>query len=241
MYRSDEQAQWSCGRPIPIASHDGRTSLRDPPARVASCVAGRRRARCRRPEAFARSTTRPMWWAHPDLALKTSHHSFPDDPYVGDQWHLENLGQDGRRPGIDMNVETAWQITDGAGQLIAILDTGVDLLHILTFVVIPGYDYIGRDDDPSPDREADDDGYPHGTASAGFAAARASTARNRRSPRPTFMPSGCLAIIWKAPTFTPPSSKPLTPGRRCCPTAGAWRMAATATRSSRPWKTPSTI
>lgn len=110
-------------------------------------------------------------WAHPDLALKTSHHSFPDDPYVGDQWHLENLGQDGRRPGIDMNVETAWQITDGAGQLIAILDTGVDLTHP-DLVVIPGYDYIGRDDDPSPDREADDDGYPHGTASAGLAAAR---------------------------------------------------------------------
>jgi subtilisin family serine protease len=48
-------------------------------------------------------------------------------------WHLRNLGQsvDGRsgRVAIDLGVDTAWPHADGAGVVIALIDTGVDVEH----------------------------------------------------------------------------------------------------------------
>jgi len=107
-------------------------------------------------------------WAHPDLAMKLVPMELPDDPYVADQWHLENTGQSGWTPGADIDAETAWAVSTGLGALIAVFDSGVDLVHP-DLIVTPGYDYVGRDDDPSPDLSTDE--APHGTASAGLAAA----------------------------------------------------------------------
>jgi subtilisin family serine protease len=102
-------------------------------------------------------------WAHPDVYVAIAPRALPDDPYVADQWHLANTGQQGFTPGVDIRAEDAWAITHGAGQLVAILDSGVDLDHP-DLRVIDGYDYIGRDD--SSDAEGDE---AHGTACAGLA------------------------------------------------------------------------
>lgn len=101
-------------------------------------------------------------WAHPDLVLPLVPASLPDDPYLGSEWHIQNTGQLGFTPGVDIGASDAWEVTRGAGQLVAIVDTGVDLLHP-DLSVIPGHDYVGHDEDPSPDD-------PHGTACAGLAA-----------------------------------------------------------------------
>jgi len=53
----------------------------------------------------------------------------PDDPFVEDQWHLENTGQFGWCPGVDVNAEAAWSVTSGMGAIIAIIDMGVELDH----------------------------------------------------------------------------------------------------------------
>ena len=104
-------------------------------------------------------------WAHPDLVVPLVLHTLPDDPYLESQWHLQNVGQYGYTPGVDIHAEEAWAITRGAGQRIAIVDSGVDLDHP-DLSVIDGYDFVGRD--PS----SDEVGEPHGTACAGLAAAR---------------------------------------------------------------------
>jgi subtilisin family serine protease len=108
-------------------------------------------------------------WAHPDLALELVLHELPDDPYLGEQWHLENTGQGGWTEGADIDAETAWALATGVGGLIAVLDSGVDQEHP-DLVASSGYDYVGRDDDSSPDVEADDSA-AHGTCVAGVAAA----------------------------------------------------------------------
>jgi subtilisin family serine protease len=107
-------------------------------------------------------------WAHPDLAMRLVPRELPDDPFVADQWHLENTGQQGWTPGVDINAETAWAIATGAGGMVAVLDSGVDSDHPDLDVVV-GWDYVGRDEDSNPDMGTDEG--PHGTAAAGLAAA----------------------------------------------------------------------
>jgi subtilisin family serine protease len=106
-------------------------------------------------------------WVNPVLVLALRPASTPDDPLYGAQWHLENTGQGGRVPGVDIDAPTAWAYATGKGQVVAVIDTGVQLGHP-DLAVIPGHDYIDRDDDPSAEAI---DGGPHGTGVAGIAAA----------------------------------------------------------------------
>ena len=92
----------------------------------------------------------------------------PDDTFFGDQWGL------GVGPGVD--VLPAWEHTRGAGQVIAVVDTGVDLTHpdlVGNLWTGPGgvhgHDFVDDDDDP-------DDFHFHGTHVAGIAAAVAGNA-----------------------------------------------------------------
>ncbi|MDP2307814.1 MAG: S8 family serine peptidase [Pseudomonadota bacterium] len=107
-------------------------------------------------------------YALPDLTFELVPATLPDDPWVGDEWHLENTGQSGRTVDVDIDAEEAWAYATGAGQLIAVLDSGVELDHP-DLSVIAGHDYIGRDDDPTPDAALSS--APHGTGAAGIAAA----------------------------------------------------------------------
>ena len=63
-------------------------------------------------------------WAHPDFAFELVPHALPDDPFLGDQWHLANVGQSGGLTGADVNAEAAWAVTHGEGILISIVDSG---------------------------------------------------------------------------------------------------------------------
>ncbi len=97
----------------------------------------------------------------------------PNDNYYPDQWAHDNYGQAdanyGGNVGIDdadTDTDLAWDITTGDSDIIiAILDTGVNEHSELQGRLVPGYDYVYNDDDPS-------DIQGHGTACAGIAAAK---------------------------------------------------------------------
>ena len=108
-------------------------------------------------------------WALPDLILPTRPHTLPDDPFYPDQWHLDNTGQGGRTPGVDINAPRAWERVTGAGVTIAIIDTGMVLDHP-DLRVTAGHDYIDDDEDPTP-TSGDPGADPHGTCAGGVAAA----------------------------------------------------------------------
>lgn len=102
--------------------------------------------------------------------------ALPNDPRIGDQWHLKRSGT--ALPGTDMNVEDAWDYAGGPdagsrgrGIKIGILDDSFQVSHP-DFVggvdTAIDYDFLADDGDPSP--VLDDDN--HGTAVGGVAGAR---------------------------------------------------------------------
>jgi subtilisin family serine protease len=111
-----------------------------------------------------------------------------DDPLFNDQWALENTGQSDGTVDADIDAPDAWSMsTSDPGQIIAIIDSGVDLDHPdlddriwVNTGEIPGN---GTDDDingyiddvngwDTVDGDADpNDELGHGTAVAGTAAA----------------------------------------------------------------------
>lgn len=109
-------------------------------------------------------------WAYPDLIVQTELHALPlDDTYADQLWHLENVGQvEGALPGMDINVLPAWEITNGDGILIGIIDGGVEE-HVDLATVQPGIDKLDGDGDASPGAEQSNPA--HGTVVAGVAGA----------------------------------------------------------------------
>lgn len=107
-------------------------------------------------------------WAHPDFRIAMRVHELPDDPLLEDQWHLDNTGQSGGTEGADVRAFDAWALSTGAGQLIAVFDSGVDSSHPDLLVTL-GTDFADGDTDSNPDVEESSAG--HGTAVAGLAAA----------------------------------------------------------------------
>lgn len=95
-----------------------------------------------------------------DLGREVCAAPLPDDPLLGQQWFL-GTGSD-----RDIDAREAWELAGGdPAVVLAVLDTGVDSTHPeLGGRVLPGYDFVNVDADPS-----DDNG--HGTFVAGVAAA----------------------------------------------------------------------
>lgn len=54
----------------------------------------------------------------------------PDD-LAGELWGLENTGQNGGTPGVDIKATDAWKVTTGSrtGPIVAVIDSGVDISH----------------------------------------------------------------------------------------------------------------
>jgi subtilisin family serine protease len=65
-------------------------------------------------------------------------HETPDDPRYVYQWHFHML-----------DMERAWEITDGSDVVVAVIDTGVSAGEDGFLDLLPGYDYIDYDDDPA--------------------------------------------------------------------------------------------
>lgn len=108
-------------------------------------------------------------WAQVDWIQQRSERFVPEDPRFPDQWHLDNQGQEGGVAGNDIKAVAAFEIELGDPDIvIAVMDSGVDLDHEdLAESVVPGWDFISGDDDPSPG------GSSHGTSVAGTAGAPA--------------------------------------------------------------------
>lgn len=73
--------------------------------------------------------------AHPavvGLERETRYHSqtIPNDPGLNEQWALQNTGQVGGQPGLDLRALDAWGITTGSEAVtVAVIDAGIDWRH----------------------------------------------------------------------------------------------------------------
>lgn len=67
--------------------------------------------------------------AEPKIAQIMQKRAVPNDPLFPQQWHLENTGQNGGLPGVDLNVLTVWDDYRGNNQVIGIVDDGLERNH----------------------------------------------------------------------------------------------------------------
>jgi serine protease len=102
-------------------------------------------------------------------AAETSGKIYPtttNDTYYSYLWNVNNAS--GSTYGVD--AEDAWSSSTGDGAVIAILDTGITSNSDLNSHVIPGYDFIGNDTNPTDEGPESATDW-HGTHVAGIAAA----------------------------------------------------------------------
>lgn len=122
--------------------------------------------------AIALSSEAKVVYSHPDFFVKDfigKDEVLIEDTLFPRQWHLRNTGQlQGGKEGADINVVPAWDITEGAGAIAAIIDDCVQKDHEdLKNNYYVGFDEVDLDSDPSPALP----GEGHGTACAGLLAA----------------------------------------------------------------------
>ena len=122
--------------------------------------------------------TGKVWGFYPDTSMKKELRYEPNDPFYvsGDQWYLNNYGQDGGNSGIDINSQSAWENYDGGGIRIGIIDDGIDYNNpdlSPNFISSLSYDYCDDDSNVMPsDSDGDGEIDWHGTAVAGIASAK---------------------------------------------------------------------
>lgn len=82
-------------------------------------------------------------YAEPDIWVYPT--TLPDDPRFNEQWNLQSVTD--TRYGID--APGAWAISTGARVVVAVLDTGILPHRELDGKVLPGFDFVDFDNDPS--------------------------------------------------------------------------------------------
>ncbi len=114
--------------------------------------------------------------AEPLMARWRTKRSLPNDPLIGDQWHLDNTGQTGGIATVDVQVKNVWGAWSGAGTRgdgvrVGIVDDGLETAHpdlAANVEAALGRNWNGGPvTDPNP-RTVDD---VHGTAVAGLVGA----------------------------------------------------------------------
>jgi subtilisin family serine protease len=114
-------------------------------------------------------------YAEPNALQAATFQQAPqNEPRFGDQWTLQNTGQNGGTAGADVDALGAWGITTGSPNIaIVVHDTGVDINHPdLIANIAPGWDFDNGDNDATNNNNPPLKG-PHGTACAGIIAAAA--------------------------------------------------------------------
>ena len=100
-------------------------------------------------------------YAEPNYIVQTS--MMPNDDYYELQWHLDNS------TGSGVNAEKAWDISNGSGVVVAVIDTGIayedngryaQAPDLAETCFVKGYDFVNNDDHPNDDNS-------HGTHVAG--------------------------------------------------------------------------
>lgn len=119
---------------------------------------------------------------HPELARERSPRGASPQ-----QWHLQPAVIDGQVIEAHANVVAAWELTQGDGVVICILDDGVDIHHeefsTSGKIVAPRSFTKPRSDNPSPS-----EGDNHGTACSGVACADGQHGAAGVAPRARLMP-----------------------------------------------------
>ncbi|MBD1848914.1 S8 family serine peptidase [Cyanobacteria bacterium FACHB-502] len=118
---------------------------------------------------------------HPELISDTRTRQV--FPY---QWHLATTTIDGREINASANVESAWELSRGAGTIIAVIDDGVDIDHEefrSSGKIIAPRDVTRQTDDPRPGQGED-----HGTACAGVACANGNFGASGVAPQAKLIP-----------------------------------------------------
>lgn len=72
-------------------------------------------------------------YAEPDFTLSTA--SIPNDTRFGEQWHYANSA-------VGINAPAAWDVTNGAGVVVAVIDSGILSHNDLNANVLAGYDMV---------------------------------------------------------------------------------------------------
>jgi hypothetical protein len=114
---------------------------------------------------FARMLSRVsgVEFAEPDPIIRPGV-LIPNDPRFPDQWNFHQASD------ADIDAPEAWDVTVGNETLIAVVDTGVELLHPdLGGKWVPGYDFV--DDDAIPQDQPGGQFSGHGTCVSSLAAA----------------------------------------------------------------------
>lgn len=99
-------------------------------------------------------------------AFKYHNLELTNDPLYNTQWAMENTGQNGGIPGIDINAEAAWTITKGDGVNLAVFDHGFERDHPDLAGNNVGTGFDGNNMSSPATVKG-----PHGTACAGIAGA----------------------------------------------------------------------
>ncbi len=94
-----------------------------------------------------------------------------NDRLIPNQWNLENRDANGVPQGVDLNVRAAWPFSQGAGVLIAIADSGLQISHpefAVPSANQPHYNFDNGNTNGAHLAPSDN----HGTAVAGYAVAQ---------------------------------------------------------------------